>query len=427
MMTVPVNGKLTQTDVLVIGGGPAGCCAAIAAARDGAKVILLEAAGCLGGMATAGMVSKWAPFSDKQKVIYSSIPLEILTRYKERAGIPEEKWDWVNIAPETLKLLYDDMMEEAGVKVRFETRVVAVNQKDGVIENVVAADKSGLSPFKAKIYIDCTGDGDVAYFAGAEFEKGDADGTMQPGSLCFMIVNAHLKESTMLSSNPADGLWAKIRDEGKFPLTCKHFIPAYFTKDRSVILANAGHLNGLDSTDPESVSAAYRKGRRIAKEYLDALKYYLPEEFSDAFLAATAPAVGVRESRRILGEYVLTVDDYLARRSFEDEIGRNCYFLDCHGKRAADAPADRAQREKRYAPGESHGIPWRCLIPRGFRNLLVAGRCVSMERMALATIRVMPNCLAMGEAAGHGAAIAAAENLSVKEIPVSRVQAKIKG
>ncbi len=423
-MELKIRNAPVETEVLVAGGGPAGCMAAVAAARDGAKVTLLESGTCLGGMATAGMVSKWAPFTDKEKVIYKGLPIELMERYKKAAGIPEEKWDWVTIDPEILKIVYDELLEEAGVKVLFGTQVVDAVTENGVIRCVVAANKAGLTPYKAKIYIDCTGDGDLAARAGARIEMSDENGNIQPASLCFMIANARYTPVS-LSSNPKEGLWATVRAEGKFPLTCKHFIPAFLTEDHSVILANAGHLADVDSTDPEALSDAYRLGRKTAHAYLAALKHYLPEEFKDARIVATAPEMGTRESRRVMGDYVFTVEDYLARRSFEDEIGRNCYWIDCHAKKGTVNPVKIPEEQKHYAPGESHGIPWRCLVPKGLENLLVAGRCLSVERMALATLRVMPNCLATGEAAGHGAAIAAAEGLSVHAVPASRVQEKI--
>ncbi len=426
-MELKIKNAMKESDVLVIGGGPAGCMAALAAARDGMKVTLLEAATCLGGMATSGLVSKWAPFTDKEKVIYKSQPVELMERYKKAAGIEEDKWDWVPIHPEILKTVYDEMLGEAGVHVLFATQAVDAIAENGEIQCVIAANKAGLTPYKAKIYIDCTGDGDVAAMAGAETEKGDENGNIQPASLCFMIANADMSKCDVsLSSNPKDGLWAQVRSEGKFPLTCKHFIPAYLTENRSVILANAGHLNDLDSTDPEALSDAYRLGRKTAQAYLDALKHYLPEVFKDALIVETAPEMGTRESRRVLGEYVFTVEDFLTRRSFEDEISRNCYYIDCHAQKGTVNPVQIPEEKKRYAPGESHGIPWRCLVPRGFRNLLVAGRCLSVERMALASLRVMPNCLSTGEAAGHGAAIAVSEGLSVREIPAYQVQERIR-
>lgn len=419
-MQLNIKNPVKEYDIIIAGGGPAGCAAAIAAARLGADVLVLEATGCLGGMATSALVSKWAPYTDKQKVIYRSIPLEILTRYKERAGIPEDKWVWVEIDPETLKVLYDEMLAEAGAKVLFQSTICDVLVEDGNISCLIVANKAGLTPYKAKIYIDCTGDGDVAAFAGVPFQQGDEEGHLQPGSLCFAVADAHMDKLTgAFDSNPTDGMWARIRDEGKYPLTSKHFIPAVFG---NTVFANAGHLYGVDPTDPQQLSDGYTKGRQIAQEYMKVLKEYWPDVFCDAMLVATSPLQGVRESRRIEGEYCFTLEDYMARRSFPDEIGRNSYWLDCHGHNAKKNDFINYRVEGRnYGPGDSHGIPWRCLIPKVLDNLLVAGRCISMDRTTLSSLRVMPNCLATGEAAGIGAALAVKQGIGVHAIDAQEV------
>lgn len=417
-MELRVKDHGEQYDVIVAGAGPAGCAAAIASARNGAKTLLIEGGTAPGGMATLGLVSKWAPFTNKKELIYKGLPLEIVARYKERAGIPEEKWDWINIDPEALKVVYDEMLSEAGVHVLYQIHVVEVEKEGEEIKALIAATKEGLVRFAAKLFIDCTGDGDVAYFAGCPFEKGGEEGTLQPGSLCFIIAGADMSKKSQelqLNSNPKDGLWAKIRDEKKYPNIAKHFIPAIF--GNSLVFANAGHLYKLDSTDYRSISEALVEGRAMAYDYLAALKEYLPEVFKDARLVETAPMVGVRESRRIMGDYVLTTEDYLERRSFDDEIGRNCYWMDCHGKRDSVKETSTG-----YAPGESHGIPFRCLLPKNTVNLLVAGRCISMERMALASLRVMPNCLVEGEAAGIGAALAAESGKAIRDVDVKEIQ-----
>jgi len=332
-------------------------------------------------------------------------------------------WNWATIVPEQLKIVYDEMVTESGAQVLFDSRVCHCETRDGAIDTVLVSNKSGLTPYRAKVYVDATGDGDLAAFAGVPFEMGDGDGNVQSGSLCFIISDAKLDKITeTVNSNPKDGFWARIVAEGKYPLVEKHFIPAQVGEN--TIFANAGHINGLDSTDPENVSKAYMLGRKIAEEYLAALKEYQPEAFKDAHISATAATLGVRESRRIKGEYCLTVEDYLSRRSFPDEIARNSYWLDFHGRN--DLLDSFPPEKLRYSAGESHGIPWRCLIPVGIDNLLVAGRCISMEQAVLASIRVMPNCLAMGEAAGIGAAIAAKNGDGVRAVDVDELRSKIK-
>ena len=422
-MNIEIKNTVREYDVIVVGGGPAGCAAAIASARNGAKTLIIETGSALGGMATLGLVSKWAPFTDREKVIYDSIPVEIMERYKERVGFADDAWNWVTIIPEQLKIVYDDMVTESGAEVLFDSRVCHCETKNGVIDTVLVSNKGGLTPYRAKVYVDATGDGDLAAFAGVPFEKGDEKGIMQNGSLCFIISDAKLDALTeSINSNPKNGLWARIVEEGKYPLVEKHFIPA--SVGENTIFANAGHLRGLDSTDPENVSKAYMLGRKIAEQYLAALKEYQPEAFENAHVSATAAVLGVRESRRIKGEYCLTVEDYLLRRNFDDEIARNSYWLDCHGRN--DLIASLPPEKLHYSKGETHGIPWRCLIPLGIDNLLVAGRCISMEQAVLASIRVMPNCLAMGEAAGIGAAMAASDGNGVRAVNVDVLRSKIK-
>ena len=419
-MELNVRTNETLYDVIVVGGGPAGCAAAIASARRGAKTLLVESTTALGGMATMGLVSKWAPFTDKEKVLYRSFALEFIRRYKTCAQIPEEKWDWIPIDPEKLKILYDEMVAESGATVLFQTMLCDVQTENGKITSVILSNKHGLTAYRAKIYIDCTGDADLACFSGVPCVIGDDLGNMQEASLCFAISNLHLdKLNVRLDSNPKDGVWAAIKQDPKYCDMKKHFIPALFGD--GTLFANAGGLAGVDSTEPDDLSAALIKGRRTAQRYLDALREYLPEVFCDAMIVSTAPALGIRESRRIVGEYVLTTDDYLLRRSFPDEIARNCYWMDCHGSKG-HAALNVPQEKRHYAPGESHGIPWRCLVPKNADNLLVAGRCISMERPVLASVRVMPNCLATGEAAGIGAAIAARDGISVHDIRAEDVQ-----
>ncbi len=172
------------------------------------------------------------------------------------------------------------------------------------------------------------------------------------------------------------------------------------------LIINGGHIENLDSTDIKAVSNAYVLGRKIASQYLEALRFYLPDAFKNAYLVSTAPLMGVRESRRIRGEYVLTIDDYLQRKHFNDDIANNCYWIDCHSVNNKENTYYTDDPNWFYKKGETHGIPFRCLLPKGIGNLLVAGRCISVERTVLASTRVMPNCLSTDEAAGIAAALA---------------------
>lgn len=365
-----------------------------------------------------GMVSAFAPFTDGEKLIYRSVPVEILERYKKRMGIPEYKWDWIKLSPEDLKRVYDDMVTESGAEVLFQSSVCSAETENRRIKRIYVAGKGGLKVYRAKVFIDCTGDGDLAAFSGVPFEIGQ-DGEVQSSSLCFAIGNVHTdKINIKINSNFDDGIWPKIISDGKYPLITRHFIPVMFG---DTLIVNGGHLYIENPTDSEEISKAYILGRKTAEQYITALKEYLPEAFGDSYLVETAPLIGVRESRRIKGKYTVTVDDYVNRRNFDDEIARNSYWLDCHSA-ANNKNSTEIKIDNTYKKGDSHGIPFRCLIPENIRNLLVAGRCISVERTVLSSTRVMPNCLATGEAAGIGAALAVKTNTDACDINGAQVR-----
>lgn len=414
--TVPLD---DTWDVIVAGGGPAGCTAAAAAAREGARTLLIEATGALGGMGTSGLVPAWCPFSDKQQMIYRGLAEKVFRA--AGAGVPHvpaERLDWVPINPEHLKRVYDELLTDAGATALFHTALAAVDTADdGSIDAVVVAHKGGLAAYRARVYVDATGDADLAAWAGAEFHKGDDTGDLQPATHCFILANvdeyAYLNGPNLHRGDPASPIH-RIVDSGKYPRirdthSCNSRIGP------GTVGFNSGHLWNVDNTDPASVSRALIEGRRLATDFRDALAEFLPKAFANAFLVATGALMGIRETRRIVGDYVLTLDDYLARRSFPDEICRNAYYIDVHGS-TAELEAEKAgscrleQGTHRYGPGESHGVPYRCLTPRGLPNVLVAGRSVSCDRAVQGSVRVMPVCLAMGEAAGVAAHMAARDD-----------------
>lgn len=412
-----------EYDIIVVGAGPAGCMAAVAAGRRGQTVLLIEKTGAPGGMATMGLVSKMAPFTDREKVIYKSLPLEMMTKYKAAAGIAEDQWRWVDLFPETLKRIYDELLTDAGVTVLYDTALCDVCRRDNRITGLIVANKAGLSLYTAKVYIDTTGDGDVCAFAGVPSEVGDEDGDLQAATLCFTIANIKPDglEKRWFNSDYDECIWIRIINDGKYPLISRHFVTDLH---HGCMIINGGHLYNVDATDPKAISRAMTDGRKVAEQYHAALKEYLPEQFGDSELIETAPVLGVRESRRICGRYTLTIADYRARRKFEDDIAYNSYWLDCHSSKDR-AFKPKSQRES-MAPGESHGIPFRCLVPVGVDNLLMAGRCISAERAVNASVRVMPNCLATGEAAGIAAALAVQKGVFVSSIDGKAVAAELK-
>lgn len=403
-------------DVIVVGGGPAGCTAAVSAAREGAKTLLVEAMGQLGGMGTAGMVPAWCPFSDGEKKIYRGLAEHVFNESKK--GVPHEpknKLDWVSINPEYLMRVYDKMVTDAGVDVLFFSRMASVEMSsDDTIDMVVVANKQGLVGLKARVYVDATGDGDLAVWAGAKYKRGyGTEGKFQKSSLCFSFANV---DSYNYEHGPNLYTWKdencvlyKAIATGKYPLVDTHFCNNFVGPD--VIQCNAGHID-LDTTNPWEISKAMILGRRKAQQYLEAMRDMQPATFGGSFVVKTASLLGVRDSRRIEGDYIFTGADWRARKSFPDEIGRNCYYIDIHSGH---------HKPEHYKKGESHGIPYRCLTPKGLRNLLTAGRCISTDEEAFGSTRVMPCCLVTGEAAG----MAAAHSLRQRQCDVHNVDTDV--
>lgn len=436
-LTLPAHDiPCTTYDVVVLGGGPAGCTAAAAAARSGARTLLVEATGALGGMGTLGLVPAWCPFTDKQQVVYRGLAWTVFDRARQGVKHLKPEWlDWTPIDPERLKRVYDEVVTEAGAEILFQTQFARAIAADGGVDAVVLCNKAGLSAVRATVYVDCTGDADLAAAAGARFHKGeDGTGAMMPATHCFQLANvdedAYANGPALHSSNKDSPIWAIIVS-GRYPLIpdghcCNNKVAP------GVLGFNAGHLYEYDNTDPRSVSAALVLGRRMAAQYRDALAEFHPAAFANAALVQTGTLMGTRETRRVVGDYELTLDDYLARRTFADEICRNSYYIDVHRSRGAEArdPSTRNDHEKtsyRYGPGESHGIPYRCLAPAGIRNLLVAGRSISCERQVQGSVRVMPVCLAMGEAAGAAAAAAARTGGDVHAVDIGALRDHLRG
>lgn len=383
-------------DVIVVGGGPSGCAAATAAAREGAKTLLIESTGALGGMGTSGLLNAWCPFTDGEKIIYKGIAEKVFQESKK--GVPHVHYDnWVPINGEYLKIVYDDLVSSENVSVLFFTTMAAVEMKrEGVVDAIIVANKAGLSAYKAKIFIDCTGDGDLATWAGADFIMGDENKSVQEGTLCFNLGNVDPYEYSLIGSvhtNRKNGPIHSICGNPKYPL-----VKDTHMNDKLIgpgmLGFNAGHVT-VNSTDPVSLTEAMMKGRKLVQQLHEGLKEFEPKSFGASFLASTANLMGIRESRRIKCDYTFTVEDWLARREFDDNIGRNCYYIDVHKENATQYP--------RYKKGESHGIPFRCLLPIGLKNVMVAGRCISTDSYAHGSLRVMPPSLVTGEAVGVAA------------------------
>ncbi len=427
-MEISVRDCETTYDIVVAGGGPAGCAAAVAAARQGARVLLVESTCALGGMGTSGLVPAWSPYSNGEELVYRGIAQEILERARKAVPfVPEEVLNWVPISAEDLKLLYDDLVIQSGADVLFGTLICGAEREGDRIARLLLANKQGLFALRASVFVDATGDADVAAYAGVPFHKGGDSGELQPATLCFTLSNvdmaAYHAGENLHPANPNSPVYDILRS-GKYPI-----IPDTHLCNNQVgpdtVGFNAGHLWESDGTDPWQVSRSMMRGRKLARAIRDALAEYQPAAFGASHVVQTAPALGTRESRRIVGEYTLTREDYLARRTFPDEIARNCYYLDVHPTEREAASITREETESRtfrYGPGESHGIPFRCLVPTGVDNLLVAGRTISCDRDVMGSVRVMPCCLTTGEAAGVAAAQAASRGVGVHAVDVAQLR-----
>jgi len=414
-----------EPDVLVVGGGPAGVAAALAAAKQGVSVRLVEAHSCLGGMGTAGMIPAFMQFTDGVNFLAGGVGKLVLDSLRTAGGtVPAEG---MGIRAEVLKRVYDALLVDAGVPYTLHTQLVDVVADQGHVHEAVCAGKSGMFAIRAKVFVDCTGDGDLAAFAGAAYEKGDANGNMMPGTLCSLW--AGIDWPTVRASGLGTGN-KRIEDafkDGVFTLEDRH-LPGMWRVGETVGGGNIGHTFEVDGTDEESLTRALQWGRKSLLEYERYYKDYL-KGFEAMELVATGSLLGVRETRRIIGDYVLNVNDFNPSSTFDDEIGRYSYPIDIHIARPDKESYDAFQKEftsMRLGKGESYGIPYRILTPRGLENALVAGRCVSTDRSMQASIRVMPGCYITGQAAGVAAAMAAQAGTSTRSIDIRDLQARLK-
>jgi len=420
-----------ETDVFVAGGGPAGVAAAVAAAKQGARVFLAESHTCLGGMSTAGRVMVFMPWGDGMRPLADGFGSRLRERLAKETRIKGVAHDI-----EAFKRAYDAELQEAGVAFSFYTRLVDVIAEGGEIRAAVCAAPSGMWAVRAKVYIDATGNGDLAVMAGAQWKKGDRRGKMMPGTLVSYWDRIDWERwqkerpAGIAGSGQSFGAFLPEANRDKVLSVPDLHFSGIFRQEGGLGLANMGHCFGLDGTDETSLTKALVEGRRSMVEYERYLHDYLKRGMENARLLATGELLGVRETRRIVGDYVLTHDDYVKRASFPDEIGRYAYPIDIHPSSAdPKAMAEHVlqfNRKYRYGKGESYGIPYRILTPKGIGNLLVAGRCVSSDEMVQASIRVIPACYITGQAAGIAAAMAADRALSVHAVPVAELRDRLK-
>jgi ribulose 1,5-bisphosphate synthetase/thiazole synthase len=420
--SIPVRYK---TDIFVAGGGPAGVAAALTAARQGKQVFLAEGGSCFGGMGTAALVPAYMCFSDGIHFLAAGIGEEIYQKLKQYAWLPIDAPDSVvSINVEALKRVYDDLMVASDAAFLFQTQVIGLKTEGSQVQYAICAAKSGLFAVKARIFVDATGDGDLAVWAGATYEKGDPNGNMMPGTLCSLWSDIDW-EAVNASPVPQDSLLEKAFTDGLFTIQDRH-LPGMFRIGKHTGGGNIGHTFGVDGTDESSLTQALLWGRKVLPEYETYYKQYL-KGFEAMNLVSTG-AMGLRETRRIIGDYVLCREDFTRRAVFEDEIGRYNYPVDIHATKPDKTLYAQFEDEfarLRYQKGESYGIPYRILTPHGLDNLLVAGRCVSTDRYLQGSIRVMPGCYITGQAAGMAAALAVEHGTTTRGVPINELQQRL--
>ena len=407
---IPVE---SSYDVVVAGGGPSGVAAAIAAARLGAKTLLVEATGALGGMGTSGLAANWYCLSDGQQIITRGIFWEIVRALRDAGGL-RKGLDPDTMTPalgcgfgysvETLKRVLDEMVIEAGVELLLCTRVIDADadRKGRKLAGVIIQHVEGMRYVPAKAFVDATGDAIVADLCGVKCrEAGRETPHIMPPTLCATVANVDW------TFDYADQLQAIHRgvEAGEFSQPDRQ-VPGIFKGQGSFGMQNAGHLFRMNAVKIRSLTEGYVKGRQLASEYANFYKKHLPG-CENLELVTTAALMGVRESRNIVGEYELNYADFKARRKFDDQIGVYSKGLDIHvydlTPEEYQRYCDSYERRDRLKVGESYGLPYGILVPRGWTNLWTAGRCVSSDVEVNGAIRDQPACYMLGEAAGYAA------------------------
>lgn len=412
--TLPVK---YDVDVCVIGGGPAGVAAGVTAARHGAKTLIVESAGFFGGAATTALVPAFMRVSNGVAFMAGGIGKEVY----DRVCIPELR---LSLRLEVLKREYDAMVRESGADFLFFSNMIDVIPRENGIDGIVVAAKSGIYVVHAKVYVDASGDGDVCVRAGAPYELGDANGHVMPSTLCSMWINIDWDkiDKTLRDNRECDRAIA----DGVFTQEDYHLSGIWRTGNNTGG-GNISHCYNVNATDERSLTDAMVLGRKILPEFERYYREYLDEGYRNASIYNTGSALGVRESRRIMGDYVLGMSDFRADSFFEDEIGRYSYPVDVHPELGKENYQNflKEHRSLDLGFGESYSIPYRCLLPKTLDNVYVAGRCISVDQKMQSSIRVMPGCFITGQACGLGAALAASGDGDIRRISISELQDKL--
>lgn len=414
-----------SVDVFIAGGGPAGIAAALSASRAGASVYLAEKEQCFGGMATAAMVPAFMRFSDGENFLSGGVGREIFdTLYGEGKDFTPVEFP---IDTEKLKRIYDELMVNSGAKFSFENHIISIEEKNGKITHAIIMGKEELFAVEAKVFIDTSGDGTLAVWAGAEYSIGDEEGRMMPGTLCTLWGNIDWSRAIVeLGRDPDNRMLPKAFEDGVFTVKDPG-LPGMWHLENDYGGGNIGHVFGVDGTNAESITEGIIDARRRMPEYRAYYRGYL-EGYENTELLASGAVLGIRESRRIKCDYMMNMNDYFNQSDFDDEIGRYNYPVDLHAASLDEGFNSKFPGiyEKGYPKGKSYGISYRSLLPVGTENLLVAGRCIGADREMMGSLRVMPCCFITGMAAGVAAYLASRDGVTPREIDTRELQKILK-
>ena len=405
-----------DADIVIVGGGPSGVAAAASAARQGKKVILLELSGTLGGASVLSMVAELMNFDDGKNFLSNGVGKQIFERLSLKDA---RKREWHNIRYEELKRVYDDIVKEAGVQVLFYCRVIDAICESGKIQSIVVSGPSEVFAINGSFFIDCTGTGSLSLFAGADYEYGDQNGNTMSATICSLWGGVDF------SKKGWDGQhYKKAYEDGVFS-QYDSVLPGIKANYPEIGVGggNVGHCFKVDDRDVESLTEAMFSGRKILSEYENYYRKYVAG-CENAVLIKSADYIGIRESRRIVCEYMLSADDFYKNEAFSDEIGRYSYPIDIHPM----TPDKNGMQDfvkavsMRHEDGQSYSIPYLSLIPKKVENLLVAGRCIGADRAMQASLRVIPCCYITGQAAGCAAAVCIEDNVRAKDADISKIK-----
>ena len=413
---------IADVDVLVCGGGPAGVGAALRAAREGVSTMIIEDQDCLGGVATAGMMSHWGGRSS------SKIMLEIFERTHKKCvdtfGWENDQNNLAQIHHGAQKIALDEMMNEAGVKVLYYTFACGAVVENGEIKGVIVENKSGRGVIKAKRVVDATGDGDVAAAAGAPYFKGrETDGKMQPATLMFKVGGGDYSRAVFPGS-----FESKVDTEkGELQALAKEIIPfpaghvlLYRQPTPGTVCCNMTNAIEVDGTDAQSITKGLMTCRSQIEPIIKFLHEYVPG-YENCWLMSEGSLLGIRETRHFEGEKSLTPEDILEAKVHDDWCVRRAFFnFDVHN--LTGASLDKTGVQKEWKQPDDYTIPYGCILPKGVEGLLLSGRNISGSHLAHSNFRIMSVCIALGEAAGTAAAISVKENIKLKDVDVKKIQ-----